>query len=86
MCHFNLIRFSVTYKFSFPILHFLTVKSGSQENASKREKKLVEFSPQNSNNSFILIEHNFRCLRQKFEFWVTVHYDLWAKMHPVETP
>ena len=33
-----------------------------------------------SNNSFTLIENNFRCFKiAKFEFKVTVHYSLWTK-------
>ena len=39
-----------------------------------------------SNNSFTLIENNFRFLRAKFEFKVTVHYSIWEKMYPVVTP
>ena len=68
---------------SLPNLIFFTVKSPSvsqrsvsQENALKKSKNLLAFFHKtiDSNNSFTLIENNFR-----FLFKVTVHYGLWAK-------
>ena len=80
-------RFSVKCKFLFPIL-LLTVKSPtvtqrsvSQENAFKKNKNLSAFFRKtiSSNNSFTLIENNFRVVKiAKIEFKVTVHYSVWA--------
>ena len=86
-----LIDFQLKYGFPFPILRFFIVKSPSitlrlvsQENAFKKSKNLsLFFSPAKligSNNSFTLIENNFRFFKiAKFEFKVTVHHGVWAK-------
>ena len=59
----------------------VTQRSVSQENDSKKSKHPLPFlhETKGSNNSFILVENNFRFLRKiaKFEYKVTVHYGLW---------
>ena len=68
--------------FNFPVKSpSITQRSGSQESAFKKSKNRRFFPSKTigSNNSFTVIENNFRFLRTKFEFKVTVHYSLWAK-------
>ena len=75
---FLLNRFSVKYRFRFPILHFFTVKSPgiakrsvSQENAFKKGKNRQLFLKKKkkkkrtigSGNFFTPTENNFRFLR-----------------------
>ena len=58
----------------------VTQRSVSQENAFKKSKNQSLFCRKTicSNNSFTLIENNFRFFKiAKFEFKVKVHYNLW---------
>ena len=81
----NLGQFhNINTHFASQFLHFFTVKSPSvtqrsvsQENAFKKSKNPSPLFRKTigSNNSFTLIENNFRFFKiAKFEFKVTIHY------------
>ena len=74
---------------SLPNFAFFTIKSGGVTQRSVFKKMLLKRAKTchlfyhktiGSNNSFTLIENNFRFFKKaKFEFKVTVHYGLWLK-------